>query len=162
MCWVIRSPNSDPATPGGKPSHHLVRKSHWEEKLEPCSYEPSHWSLIRTAILISSNQESVRKGTQCKRDVLYYSSCNFANGIMAQILRGFALSLNQKLMPVSQLTQTLIPTQNDVFFPIPQPKDQTTVQFHHMIGFYKDGSKWSDLHRWSCTDSVSYRITKTF
>lgn len=132
------------------------------EKLEPCSYEPSHWSLERTAILISSNQESVRKGTQCKRDVLYYSSCNFANDIMAQILRGFALSLNRKLIPVSQLTQTSSPPKTMFSFPSPQPKDQTTVQFHHTIGFYKDGSKWSDLHQWSCTDSVSYRITKLF
>lgn len=117
-----------------RPSHPLV-KSHWEEKLEPCSYELSHWSLIRTAILISSNQESVRKGTQRKRDVLYYSSWNFANDITAQILRGFALSLNQKSMPVSQLTQTLIPTQNDVFFPIPptQRSDYCSVSPHDWI-----------------------------
>lgn len=96
---------------------------------------PSHWSLIRTAILISSNQESVRKGTQRKRDVLYYSSWNFANDITAQILRGLALSLNQKLMPVSQLTQTLIPTQNDVFFPIPptQRSDYCSVSPHDWI-----------------------------
>lgn len=81
---------------------------------------------------------------------------------MAQILRGFALSLNQKLIPVSQLTQTSSPPKTMFSFPSPQPKDQTTVQFHHTIGFYKDGSKWSDLHQWSCTDSVSYRITKLF